>query len=329
MSIALQTQPKIEDIKDFSPFHQRITLGPFERGYGHTLGNALRRVLLSSIPGFAPTEVSIEGIEHQYSTIHGVAEDVIEILLNLKGVAFRIDGSDRATADIDIDGPRTVTAGDIKLPGQVSVMNPGHHIATLAQGAKLKMQIQIEGGKGYRPATSAERSKKAYGAIQLDASFSPVLNVAIDVVDARVESRTDLDSLVIDLKTNGIHDPEQMIRHAASLLIGQLEVLAQLDSAASDIAHIGTRAQEVTQSHFYDVIDTLELNVRYVNNLKIERVFYIGELVRMSEAELMKLPRLGRKSVDEIKLALANVGLELGMDVGNFDPDNAPVPPAA
>lgn len=324
MSTSLSAKPKIENIKDHSAFHQRITLGPFERGYGHTLGNALRRVLLSSIPGFAPTEVSIEDIEHQYSTIHGVAEDVIEILLNLKGVAFRITGSDRAEVSLDVTGPRSVTAADIKLPGQVEVMNPEHHIATLAQGAKLAMKIKVEGGKGYRPAASAERSKKAYGAIQLDASFSPVINVGIDVVGARVESRTDLDNLVIDLKTNGVHDPEQMIRYAAKLLIDQLDVLAQLDSAASDIAHIGTRAQEVTQSHFYEALDTLELNVRYINNLKQENIFYIGELVRMSEAELMKLPRLGRKSVDEVKLALAKLDLELGMDVGNFDSDAAP-----
>ena len=323
MNTILEQKPQIEEIKDYSPFHQRITLGPFERGYGHTLGNAIRRVLLSGVPGFAPTEVKIEGVEHQYSTIPGVTEDVINIVLNLKGIAFRIEGSDSATVDIDCSGPRTVTAADIKLPGQVTIMNPDHHIATLAADSKLKLKLKIEGGRGYRPASAAgARSGKAFGTILMDASFSPVRNVAIEVESTRVSSRTDLDRLIIDLKTNGTHNPEEMIRHAASILIEQLSLFANLDGSVTSLNEIGTRSQEIASARFYEPIDGLSLNVRVINNLKQENIFFIGELVQKSEAELLKTPRLGRRSVDEIKLALSEMELDLEMDIGKFDPEN-------
>ena len=318
--------PQIEQIKDYSPFHQRITLGPFERGYGHTLGNAIRRVLLSGVPGFAPTEVKIEGVEHQYSTIAGVSEDVIGILLNLKGIAFRIEGSDRADVEINCEGPCKVTAGDIKLPGQVTVINPEHHIATLAAGSKINMMIVVEGGRGYRPASSVgSHSGKAFGTIPLDASFSPVRNVAVEVEGTRVDSRTDLDRIVIDLKTNGIHNPEEMIRYAGNILVEQLSVFAALDREASGIDLIGTRVQEEASSLFYEMIDVLELNIRVTNNLKQENIFFIGDLVVKSEKELLKTPRLGRKSVDEIKLALAAKDLTFEMEIGKFEPERGSI----
>lgn len=318
----IEQVPQIEEIKDYSPFHQRITLGPFERGYGHSLGNALRRVLLSGVPGFAPTEVKIEGVEHQYSTIPGVSEDVIEILLNLKGIAFRIEGSDRAEVTIDKKGPGTVSANDIKLPGQVTIINPDHHIATLSADSDLSMKIVVEGGRGYRPASSVgAHSGKAFGTIALDASFSPVRNVAVEVEGTRVGSRTDLDRIVIDLKTNGIHNPEEMIRYAGSILVEQLSVFANLDRAASGIDQIGTRIQEEAGSRFYETVDVLGLNIRVANNLKQENIFFIGDLVVKSEKELLKTPRIGRKAVDEIKLALAEMNLSLDMDIGKFDAD--------
>lgn len=313
--------PKIEEIKDFSLYHQRIALGPFERGYGYTLGNALRRVLLSSVPGFAATEVKIDGVEHQYSTISGVAEDVIEILLNIKDVAFRVEGPAKVEVTLDAKGKGNVSAGDLKLPGQVTVLNPDHHIASLAGDGKLKMQITVEGGRGYRPASAVDQKQKAFGTILLDASFSPVRNVAIQVEGARVSSRTDLDRLIIDLKTNGVHTPEEMIRFAARQLIDQLQMFAELDESQLRLDAIGSPKQEVADQRFYEPLDVLDLNVRYVNNLKQENIFYVGELVKMTEKELLKTPRLGRKSVDEIKLVLAQNNLELGMEIGEFEPD--------
>ncbi len=321
---SLSIRPQIEEIRDYSPFHQRITIGPFERGYGHTLGNALRRVLLSGVPGFAPTEVKIEGVEHQYSTITGVSEDVIEILLNLKGVAFRVEGGDRADVSIDKKGPGAVTAADIKLPGQVTVINPDHHIATLSSGSALKMKVVVEGGRGYRPAsTLSAQGDKAFGTILLDASFSPVRNVAVEVEGARVESRTDLDRVVIDLKTNGIHNPEDMIRFAGRLLVDQLSVFADFDRESSGIDQIGTRVQEEASSRFYETIDVLGLSVRLANNLKQENIYFIGDLVVKSEKELLKTPRLGKKSVDEVKIALAEMDLTLDMNIGRFDADRS------
>ena len=314
-------QPQIETVKDISPYHQRITLGPFERGYGYTLGNAIRRVLLSGVPGFAATQVKIDGVEHQYSTIAGISEDVIEIILNIKGIAFRIDGGDSAKVELHAEGPGNITAGDIKLPGQVTILNPDHHIALLSQDAKLDMEIKIEGGRGYRPAGGAH-TNKTYGTIELDASFSPVKKVAIEVESTRVDSRTDLDRLIIDLQTNGVHSPEDMIRYAGKLLIEQLTLFANLDESSSDLEAIGNRDEQIASSRFYEPLDVLNLNVRYINNLKQESVFYIGELVRMSEKELLKTPRLGKKSVDEIKIALAEIGLSLDMDIGKFEPES-------
>ena len=321
-STSLEIKPQIEEIRDYSPFHQRITLGPFERGYGHTLGNALRRVLLSGVPGFAPTEVKIDGVDHQYSTVKGVSEDVIEIMLNLKGVAFRIEGSDRAEVSIEKEGPCKVKASDIKLPGQVTIINPDHHIATVSADHKLKMNIVVEGGRGYRPAATEDaKSGKAFGTISLDAAFSPVRNVAVEVEGARVASRTDLDKIIIDLKTNGVHNPEEMIRLAGSILVEQLSVFANFDREASGIEQIGTRIQAEASSRFYETVDLLGLNVRVANNLKQENIHFIGDLVVKSEQELLRTPRLGKKSVDEIKIALANLELTLGMDIGRFDSD--------
>lgn len=321
MTTTTEIKPQIEEIRDYSPFSQRITMGPFERGYGHTLGNALRRVLLSGIPGFAPTEVRIEGVDQQYSTLPGVTEDVIEMLLNLKGVAFRIAAGDVVEVTIDKSGPGDVTAGDIKVPGQVTVINPDHHIARLAEDAKLSMVIKVEGGRGYLPASDPSRSKASPGTILLDAAFSPVRNVGIEVEDARVASRTDLDRLLIDLKTNGTHSPEEMIRYAAATLISQLQLFAGLDRADMALDQIGRRETVSDNPHIYEPLDSLNVNVRVINNLKQESILLIGELVCKTDRELMETPRLGRKSVDEIKLALAELDLELGMSIDNFDPD--------
>ena len=318
MSTLIDIIPKIQEIKDHTPYHQTITLGPFERGYGHTLGNSLRRVLLSGMPGFAATEVEIEGVDHLYTSVSGISEDIIELVLNLKESVFRIEAGASVVATLEKSGAGIVTAGDIKMPGQASVINPDHYIATLAEDGKLSMKIKIEGGRGYLPASDPSRSKQ-HGKILLDAAFSPVKNVAIEVEQAREGSRTDLDRLVIDLKTNGVFSPEDLIRHAARILMEQLEAFAQLDRSGVDLDQIGRKDQAQENPHVFEPIDKLNLSVRVINNLKQESILQIGELVSRTEKQLMNTPRMGKKSVDEINIALAELDLSLGMDVGSFD----------
>ena len=312
-----EVQPKIAAIKDFSPNHSRITLGPFERGYGHTLGNALRRVIISSLPGFAATSVRIEGADHPYTSLEGVTEDVLNILLNIKGVAFRIDGAPRAEVELHGKGPGTVVAGDLKLPGGAHVLNPGHHIATLSQGAQLDMTITVEAGQGYRMASIADKSmEKTLGVINLDASFSPVQKVAFDVESARVDDRTDLDRLVIEIKTTGVYNPEQIIRFAARKLTTQLQTFAELDR---DNMPIESRPDaDRPDPKLYEPIEILELPVRETNNLKQEHIMLVGELVAKNESDLMEMPRIGKKAIDRIKFALAEHNLALGMSVGDL-----------
>ena len=312
-----EIQPKISEIKDFSPNHARITMGPFERGYGHTLGNALRRVIISSLPGFAATAVRIEGADHPYMSLEGVSEDVINILLNIKGVAFRIDGDVRAEVRLRADGPGAVVAGDFELPGGVHVLNSDHHIATLSQGARLEMTITVEAGQGYRMAQVADKTEeKTLGVINLDASFSPVHKVSFDVESTRVGDRTDLDRLVIEIKTTGVYNPEQIIRFAARKLSAQLQTFAEFDR---DSMPIESRPEtDRIDPKLYEPIDMLELPVRETNNLKQEHIMLVGELVAKSEKELMELPRIGRKAIDNIKIALAAHNLSLGMSVGEI-----------
>ncbi|MCY4325804.1 MAG: DNA-directed RNA polymerase subunit alpha [Betaproteobacteria bacterium] len=310
-------QPKISAIKDFSPNHARITLGPFERGYGHTLGNALRRVIISSLPGFAATSVRIEGAEHPYMSLEGVTEDVINILLNIKGVAFRIDGAPRAEVALHGKGPGAVTAGDLQLPGGVHVLNPEHHIATLSKGAQLDMTITVEAGQGYRMAPIADKmAEKTLGVINLDASFSPVHKVTFSVESTRVGDRTDLDRLVIEIKTTGVYNPEQIIRFAARKLTTQLQTFAELDRDSMPIE--ARPDSDRPDPKLYEPIEMLELPVRETNNLKQEHIMLVGELVGKSEKDLMEMPRIGKKAIDRIKIALAEHNLTLGMNVGDL-----------
>lgn len=320
--MSMDLQPNITDIKDYSPFHSKITMEPFERGYGHTLGNALRRVILSAIPGFAATEVRIKGADQPYTSLPGIAEDVVEILLNLKGVSFKIDGAPRAEVNLNKKGPGAATAGDIDLPAGVHVLNPGQHLATLSAGTEFDMDITVDSGTGYHPATVAEHNQeKSVGVIRLDAAYSPVRNVAFDVEKTRVGDRTDLDRLVIDLKTTGVFDPEQIIRYAAKLLIERLQSFADLDRGLMQLETIERGDKVAVTQKMYESVDTLGLNVRVTNNLKQESIHLIGDLIGMTEMQLKKTPRLGSKSVDEIKLALAQVGLMLGMNVSaSYEP---------
>lgn len=311
--------PREIAVETISPFHAKITLEPLERGFGHTLGNTLRRILLSSMPGAAITEVKIDGVLHEYSSVPGVQEDVVEILLNLKGVSIRMLGRQEVTLKLNKTGPGVVTAGDIELEHDVEVVNPDHVIAHLTEGASLNMTLNVHLGRGYQPAIIHNRKaegKNAIGALHIDASFSPVKRVAYAVENARVEQRTDLDKLIIDLETNGTLDPEEAIRRSATILQQQLATFVDLQSAPT-IAEKASRDDAVNPI-YHRPVDDLELTVRSANCLKAENIFFIGDLVQRTEGDLLKTPNLGKKSLTEIKNVLAAHGLALGTKIDGW-----------
>ena len=317
-------KPKNIHVEQIGHNRAKVTLEPFERGYGHTLGNALRRVLLSSMVGYAVTEVTIAGVVHEYSSIDGVQEDVVNILLNLKGVVFKLHNRDEVTLSLRKEGEGPVTAADIQTPHDVEMINPGHVIANLSQGGKIDIQLKVETGRGYVPGTVrryGEEPSKSIGRIVLDASFSPVSRVSYSVENARVEQRTDLDRLVMEIETNGAITAEDAVRASSKILVEQLAVFAQLEG--DQISSLMAEAPRGNQN--YDPIllrpvDELELTVRSANCLKAEDIFYIGDLIQRTENELLKTPNLGRKSLNEIKEVLASRGLTLGMKLENWPP---------
>jgi DNA-directed RNA polymerase subunit alpha len=312
--------PKNIQVQELSRTRARVTLEPLERGFGHTLGNTLRRILLSSMPGCAVTEVQIDGVQHEYSSIEGVQEDVIEILLNLKGLAVRMHGADEVLLTLSKEGPGPITAADVQLSQDVDIVNPEHHIATLNEGGKLKMEIRVARGRGYEPADARrhdEEETRPIGVLQLDATFSPVYRVSYTVEAARVEQRTDLDKLIIDLETNGTIDPEEAIRRAATILQQQLAVFVDLEGQSEPVAE---EHEEQIDPILLRPVDDLELTVRSANCLKAENIYYIGDLIQRTEVELLKTPNLGKKSLTEIKDVLASRGLSLGMRLENWPP---------
>lgn len=317
-------KPKAINVEQIGPNRAKVVLEPFERGYGHTLGNALRRVLLSSMPGYAATEVTIAGVLHEYSSIDGVQEDVVNILLNLKGVVFKLHNRDEVTLSLRKDGEGVVTAGDIQTPHDVEIINPDHVIATLSAGGKLDMQIKVEMGRGYVPGTMrrhGDETSKSIGRIVLDASFSPVKRVSYTVESARVEQRTDLDKLVVEIETNGAITAEDAVRASAKILVEQLAVFAQLEGGElaafeAPASRSGTQFDPI----LLRPVDELELTVRSANCLKAENIYYIGDLIQRTENELLKTPNLGRKSLNEIKEVLASRGLTLGMKLESWPP---------
>lgn len=313
--------PRHIDVQEISTTRAKVTLEPLERGFGHTLGNALRRILLSSMPGCAITEVEIEGVLHEYSTIEGVQEDVIEILLNLKGVAVALHNGDEVTLTLSKSEAGPVTAADIQLNQDVEIANPEHVIAHLSEGASLNMQLKIARGRGYVPAdarVSEEDESRTIGRLQLDATYSPVKLVSYVVESARVEQRTDLDKLVIDIESNGTIDPEECIRRAATILQQQLAVFVDLEGG-KDQVNDEPEEPEIDPILLRPV-DDLELTVRSANCLKAEQIYYIGDLIQRTEVELLKTPNLGKKSLTEIKDVLASKGLSLGMRLENWPP---------
>ena len=311
-------KPRIIDVQSVSPVEAKVIMEPFERGFGHTLGNALRRILLSSMPGYAPTEVSIDGVLHEYSSIDNVQEDVVDILLNLKGVVFKLHNREVVSLKLNKEGEGPVCAGDIELPHDVEIINPEHVIAHLSAGGKLAMEIKVEKGRGYVPGNMRNLGdSKTIGQMVLDASFSPVRRVAYAVEAARVEQRTDLDKLIVDIETNGIVEPEEAIRYAARVLIEQLSVFADLEGTAP-VAEAAKPTQ--VDPVLLRPVDDLELTVRSANCLKAENIYYIGDLIQRTEVELLKTPNLGKKSLTEIKDVLASRGLSLGMRLDNWPP---------
>lgn len=317
--------PTALKVSSQDPYRSTIILKPLERGYGHTLGNALRRILLSSMPGSAITEASIDGVLHEYSTIEGVQEDVVDILLNLKQVAIKITTGTEALLTLNKQGPCVVTAGDIQLTHGQEIVNPELVIANLNENGKLSMTLKVERGVGFHSTDAfvrkfdEESEQKSVGKLKIDNTFSPVKKVAYYVDNARVENRTDLDELIIDLQTNGTLDPEEAIRISASILQRQLNAFVDMkfETSSSD-----NKERNDFDPVLLRPVDDLELTVRSANCLKAENIYYIGDLVQKTESELLKTPNLGKKSLTEIKDVLASRSLSLGMKLENWPPAN-------
>jgi len=314
-------KPRLVDIEQINNAHAKVTLEPLERGFGHTLGNALRRILLSSMPGCAVTEVEIDGVLHEYSTKEGVQEDILEILLNLKGLAIKLEGKDEVYLTLNKSGVGPVVAGDITHDGDVEIVNKDHVICNLTDDkASIQMRLKVESGRGYVPAstrTHNEDEDRPIGRLLVDATFSPVDRISYNVESARVEQRTDLDKLVIEMETNGTIDPEEAIRRAATILAEQLDAFV-------DLRDVRVPEEKEEKPEFDPIllrpVDDLELTVRSANCLKAEAIQYIGDLVQRTEVELLKTPNLGKKSLTEIKDVLASRGLSLGMRLENWPP---------
>ncbi|NBC23475.1 MAG: DNA-directed RNA polymerase subunit alpha [Gammaproteobacteria bacterium] len=311
--------PRHIDVQEVNDTRARVTLEPLERGFGHTLGNTLRRILLSSMPGCAITEVQIDGVLHEYGTIEGVQEDVIDILLNLKGVAVTLHNQDEVVITLSKEGTGPVTAADFQLSQDVEIANPDHLICTLNEKGSIRLEAKVTRGRGYVPVDSLEDDEdtRPIGVLRLDATYSPMRRVAYSVESARVEQRTDLDKLVLDIETNGTIDPEEAIRRAATILQQQLAVFVDLESEAEPATE---QKEDEIDPILIRPVDDLELTVRSANCLKAENIYYIGDLIQRTEVELLKTPNLGKKSLTEIKDVLASRGLSLGMRLENWPP---------
>ncbi|QCI19585.1 DNA-directed RNA polymerase subunit alpha [Buchnera aphidicola] len=313
-------KPRLVNVEQINITRAKVTLEPLERGFGHTLGNALRRILLSFMPGSAVTEVEIDNVLHEYSTKEGIKEDILEILLNLKKLAVKIHGKDKAILFLEKSGIGVVTASNIIHDANIEIINPKHHICYLTDlNSSIKMRIKIEKGRGYVPVSARVRnsSERIIGRLLLDACYSPVNRVSYNVEAARVEQRTDLDKLVLEIETNGTINPEEAIRKSATILSDQLEAFVDLSS----IPEVEIKEEKPEfEPILLRPVDDLELTVRSANCLKAEMIYYIGDLVQKTEVELLKTPNLGKKSLTEIKDILALRNLSLGMRLKNWPP---------
>ncbi|MFL2729248.1 MAG: DNA-directed RNA polymerase subunit alpha [Gammaproteobacteria bacterium] len=314
IDLLVPTEIQVENVSDTV---SKVTLEPLERGFGHTLGNALRRILLSSMPGAAVTDVLIDGISHEYSTIEGVREDVIDILLNLKDMPVKLIEGNEAELKLSVDGPCEVTSSSFEAPGNVELTDADHHVVSLVDKIKLNMSVFVRTGRGYEPADIRDDENNTVGGLKVDASFSPVKRVSYSVENARFEKRTDLDKLILELETDGTIDAKMAIEHSATIMQQQLAAFVDLEAIAEQEAK---KEQNDFDPLLLRSIEELELTVRSTNCLKAESIFLIGDLIQRSEFDLLKTPNLGKKSLNEIKDVLASKGLSLGMVLENWPP---------
>ncbi len=307
-------------VEESGPTRSKIVLEPLEQGFGHTLGNALRRIILSSMPGTAVSEVKIDGVLHEYSTIEGVQEDVIDILLNLKELSVRLTEVEDAELTISKSGSGVVTAADIELSTGVEVINPDHHIATLNEEGSINMTMKVTRGRGFVPVRPLDEDEgQETGLLRLDATYSPIKRVTYQVDNARVEQRTNLDRLTVDIDTDGTLEAEEILRISATILQHQLSAFAELGRLEEVIEE---KEEAKIDPIMLRPVDELELTVRSANCLKAENIHYIGDLVTRMESDLLRTPNLGKKSLNEIKEVLMSRGLSLGLILDNWPPEN-------
>ena len=307
-------------VEELGPTRSKIELEPLEQGFGHTLGNALRRIILSSMPGAAVSEVKIQGALHEYSSIQGVQEDVMDILLNLKELPVKILEAEEVELRISKKGKGKVTAEDIELPAGVELVKKDHHIATLNDEGSLQMTMKVTRGRGFHSVKSLKDEGQEIGLLRLDASYSPVKRVSYTVENARVEQRTDLDKLIIDIDTDGTIEAEEILKISATILQHQLSAFAELGRLEEVIEE---KEEIKIDPVMLRPVDELELTVRSANCLKAESVQFIGDLVTKRESDLLRTPNLGKKSLNEIKEVLASRGLSLGLVLNHWPPEEA------
>ncbi len=326
---------KIDVDSESTGTYGKFVAEPLERGFGTTMGNSLRRVLLSSLQGAAITTVKIEGngglVEHEFTTIPEVSEDVTDIVLNLKEVRLRMHTNEAKTIRIEAEGPKDVKAGDLITDDQVEVLNPGHHICTLAEGGKIRMEIVCRRGRGYVPAQNNKVAGSPIGTIAIDSLFSPVSKVNYLVTNARVGQQTDYDKLSLEVWTDGSVSPQDAVAYAAKILKEQLTVFVNFEESEEPVVAETPMQEAKLNENLFRSVDELELSVRSANCLQQANIRTIGDLVQKTEAEMLKTKNFGRKSLKEIKEILAEMGLSLGMKLENWPPKTAPValPPAA
>jgi DNA-directed RNA polymerase subunit alpha len=321
-------KPDNIEIESLGQTGAKVTLEPLERGYGHTLGNALRRILLSSMPGTAVTKVQIDGVLHEFSSIDGVREDVVDIILNLKGLVVSLaEGHEEATLRLDHDKEGVVTAADFDVPNGVEVINQDLEIAHVGAGSRLGMEVTVSRGRGYVPAATREDDgSSTIGVIPVDATFTPITRATYKVENARVGQVTDYDRLSLEVQTDGSISAEGAVRHAADLLREQLTVFVELSPSMPTAGGTEVDSSEV-DPNLLKSVDEMELSVRSANCLKAEQINYVGDLVQKTEQELLKTPNFGKKSLNEIKEVLASLGLSLGMKLEGWPPVDLPEVP--
>jgi DNA-directed RNA polymerase subunit alpha len=312
------------DQESLTNTYGKFVAEPLERGFGITLGNSLRRVLLSSLQGAAITSVKIDGVEHEFTTIPEVAEDVTDVILNLKEVLLQIHTNEVKTLRIEAEGPKEIKAGDVVADGQVEILNPGHHILTISEGGRVRMEMMARRGRGYVPSERNKIPGQPIGTIPIDALFSPIRKVNYQVTNARVGQQTDYDKLTLEVWTDGSVAPADAVAYAAKIVKEQLSIFINFDETEEPIEEAVPAQAEQLNENLFRSVDELELSVRSANCLQNANIKTIGDLVQKTEAEMLKTKNFGRKSLKEIKEILAEMGLSLGMKLDNWPPKNPP-----